>query len=83
VRELNGSSEQKSGLTPTDRKLQLVTATRHQIILYIHCSCFGIEKKSKTKVNEIYFSGNKALSNHKLRMAMKNTNAKFSLRKHI
>ena len=43
----------------------------------------SIEKKSKTKVNEIYFSGNKALSNHKLRMAMKNTNAKFSLRKHI
>ncbi len=43
----------------------------------------AIEKKHKTKVNDIYFSGNNSLSDHTLRMAMKNTNAKFSLKKHI
>lgn len=42
-----------------------------------------IQKKSKTKVNEIYFRGNNSLSDHKLRMAMKKTNAKFRLTKHL
>ena len=40
-----------------------------------------IDKKEKTKVNQITFYGNEALSDASLKKAMKKTNEKFSLKK--
>lgn len=37
-----------------------------------------IDKSGKTKINEIIFEGNEALTDHQLRMAMKKTNETFS-----
>lgn len=41
----------------------------------------NINKKGKTRVNRIFIEGNEALSDYKLKMAMKKTNEKFSLSK--
>lgn len=40
-----------------------------------------IDKQGKTKIGEIYFSGNKVLSDNQLRRAMKKTNEVFSLKR--
>jgi outer membrane protein insertion porin family len=49
-------------------------AHESEVIVDIH-----IDKNEKTKINEIVFSGNSALSSFQLRKAMKKTNEKFSL----
>jgi outer membrane protein insertion porin family len=41
----------------------------------------NIDKNEKTKINEIVFTGNNALTDFQLRKAMKKTNERFSLRR--
>jgi outer membrane protein insertion porin family len=49
-------------------------SSESEVIVDIH-----INKNEKTKINEIVFSGNTALTDFQLRKAMKKTNEKFSL----
>lgn len=60
-----------------DMKMQIeqkpVASERNQVDLVI-----TIDRNNKTKIKNIFFKGNKALSDHNLRMAMKETNEGFS-----
>ena len=46
-----------------------------EVFVYIN-----IDKKTKTKIEKIYFDGNENVSNYQLRRAMKKTNERFNLK---